>query len=81
MLPFQADRKPPPDNPPKFRIRKTTLIPYIAHPNPPRKPLPIVDVILGPGSHEHSVAAAEAFLKSKGINIKPRLSAVPYRSV
>jgi hypothetical protein len=80
VLPFDSDRQPPPDNPPRFRIRKTTLIPYIAHPNPPRKPLPIIDVILGPGSHEHSVAAAEGFLKSNGINLTPRLSAVPYRS-
>jgi hypothetical protein len=81
VLPLQPDRQPPPDNPPKFRIRTTTLIPYIAHPNPPRKPLPIVDVILGPGSHEHSVAAVEAFLKSNGINVTPRQSTVPYLCV
>ncbi len=81
VLPFDADRKPPPNNPPRFRTSKTTLIPYIAHPDPPRKPMPVVDVILGPGSHEHSVASAEAFLKSNGITVTPRLSAVPYRSV
>jgi hypothetical protein len=74
------DPTTPMSNPPRFRIEKTTLIPYIAHPFPAAGPLPLVDIILGPGSDENSVFAAQRFLKSQGLNLKPRLSKVPYRA-
>jgi hypothetical protein len=80
VLPAWMDGPTPMRNPPRFRIGKTTLIPYIAHPFPAKAPLPIVDVILGPGSDENSVFAAQRFLKSEGLDLKPRLSKVPYRA-
>jgi hypothetical protein len=64
----------------EFRYGKTSLIPYIAHAFLENSPLPIVDVILGPGSDENSVFAAKRLLKSKGLDVEPRLSRVPYRS-
>jgi len=39
----------------------------------------IVDVILGPGSDENSVFAAQRFLKSEGLDLSA-LSKVPYRA-
>ena len=79
VLPILLDQTTPLKNPPKFRVGKTTLIPYIAHPFAAAT-LPIVDVILGPGSDENSIFAAQRFLKSHDINLTPRLSKVPYRS-
>jgi hypothetical protein len=64
----------------RFRVEKTTLIPYIAHPFSAAGPVPLVDIILGPGSDENSVLAAHRFLKSQGLNLSPRLSKVPYRA-
>lgn len=68
-------------NPPRFRAGNTTLVPYIAYPfpNSTSATLPLVDVILGPGSHPSATQAALAFLKSEGIKILPRESKVPYR--
>jgi hypothetical protein len=68
-------------NPPRFRTGNTTLVPYIAFPlaSDPSTVLPLVDVILGPGSHPSAVQAATAFLESEGISIVPRESKVPYR--
>ncbi len=80
VLPMLMDQPTPPTNPPQFRVGKTTLIPYIAHPFSATAPLPIVDIILGPGSDENSVFAAQRFLKSQGLNLTPRLSKVPYRA-
>ena len=80
VLPTLMDRTTPMNNPPRFRVGKTTLIPYIAHPFSATGPLPLVDIILGPGSDENSVFAAERFLKSHDLNLKPRLSKVPYRA-
>lgn len=81
VLPILMGRKEPLNNPPQFRVGKTTLIPYIAHPLAAAAPLPIVDVILGPGSDENSVFAAQRFLKSQDLNVMPRLSRVPYRAL
>jgi hypothetical protein len=80
VLPTLLDRTTPMNNPPRFRVEKTTLVPYIAHPFSGAGPLPLVDIILGPGSDENSVFAAERFLKSQELNLKPRLSKVPYRA-
>jgi hypothetical protein len=78
VLPMFVERETPPANPPRFRAVANTLIPYISHPLPT---FPIVDLILGPGSHEHACFAAARFLRSEGINIiEPRMSEVPYRS-
>lgn len=65
-----------------FRASSTTLVPYIRHSlsKNPEAPIPLVDLILGPGSDEHAVVAAQSFLDSCGIDLKPRLSAVPYQS-
>jgi hypothetical protein len=79
-LPTLMDPTTPMSNPPRFRVEKTTLIPYIAHPFSTAGPLPLVDIILGPGSDDNSVFAAQRFLKSQGLNLKPRLSKVPYRA-
>lgn len=76
VLPMFEEPVPAPKNPPQFRRGKTTLIPYVAHPT---SKLPLVDVILGPGSDEITLSAAQRFLKSEGLNITPRLSQVPYR--
>jgi hypothetical protein len=64
----------------QFRAGKTTLIPYIAHLLSASAPFPLVDIILGPGSDEGSIFAANRLLKSQGLDLKPRLSKVPYRS-
>lgn len=80
VLPILLDCPTMLNNPPQFRVGKTTLIPYIAHPFPVAAPLPIVDIILGPGSDENSVFAAQRFLKSHGLDLTPRLSKVPYRA-
>jgi hypothetical protein len=80
VLPTLMDQPTPMSNPPRFRVEKTTLIPYIAHPFSATGPLPLVDIILGPGSDENSAFAAQRFLKSQGLNLKPRLSKVPYRA-
>jgi len=68
-------------NPPRFRPGITTLIPYIAYPLPLNtdSTVPLVDVILGPGSHVNSTQAAFSFLKSEGIRVIPRESSVPFR--
>jgi hypothetical protein len=80
VLPTLINEQTPAKNPPQFRVGKTTLIPYIAHPFSPPNPLPLVDIVLGPGADENSVFAAERFLKSQGLNLKARLSKVPYRA-
>jgi len=72
--------KTPMKNPPRYRVEKTTLIPYIAHPFSVAAPLPLVDIILGPGSDDRSVFAAKKFLESQGLDLTPRLSKVPYRA-
>lgn len=79
VLPMLIDPATPPKNPPRFRAGKTTSIPYIAHPFSANAGLPLVDIILGPGSDENSVFAAERFLKLAGLSLMPRLSKVPYR--
>lgn len=64
-----------------FRAEGTTLVPYIAYPfalNPDGS-LPLVDLILGPGSDVNAVPAAESFLRTEGIKLIPRESQVPYR--
>jgi hypothetical protein len=80
VLPVLPDEQKPMNNPPKYRDGKTGLIPYIAHPFRVKESLPIVDVILGPGSDQNSVFAAQMFLKSAGLSLTPRLSKVPYRA-
>jgi hypothetical protein len=79
VLPMLVEQVGTAKNPPRFRVGKTTLIPYVAQPFVPAG-LPLVDVVLGPGSDENSVSAAERFLTSHGLNLKPRLSKVPYRA-
>jgi hypothetical protein len=78
VLPVRAGKKL--QNPPRFREGNTTLIPYVAYPFPiAAGVLPLVDVILGPGSHPSAPQAAFAFLTSEGIMVLPRESKVPYR--
>jgi len=80
VLPVMLERPAPMSNPPQFRIGKTALIPYIAHPFSAKVPFPLVDIILGPGSDDNSVFAAQRFLQLKSLNLTPRLSKVPYRA-
>ena len=80
VLPTLLEDQKKMKNPPQFRAGKTTLIPYIDHLFSDKRPFPLVDVILGPGSDENAVLAAGRFLKSNGLNITPRISTVPYRS-
>lgn len=79
VLPTLLDQQEKMQNPPQFRAGRTTPIPYIDHRFADKTPFPLVDVILGPGSDENAVFAAERFLKLKGFGITPRVSAVPYR--
>jgi hypothetical protein len=79
-LPVLMNPTGPLNNPPRFRFGRTSLIPYIEFPFRDKTPLPIVDVILGPGSDENSLFAAKRLLKLQGLDVKPRLSKVPYRS-
>ena len=82
VLPVPLDKPPSSmSNPPQFRVGRNTLIPFIAHPidKHSNSHVPLVDVILGPGSDENSLFAAERFLKSQGLDVIPRLSKVPYR--
>lgn len=81
VLPILMDVTETMTNPPRFRAGRSSLVPYIAHSFLKTISFPLVDVILGPGSDENSVFAAERFLVSQGIRIKPRLSRVPYRSL
>jgi hypothetical protein len=69
-------------NPRLFRVGTTTLVPYIAYPfsSDPNAPVPLSDVILGPGSDPNSVSAAQGFLGSAGMRLVPRHSVVPYRA-
>src|SRR5215813_13501194 len=64
VLPRLMDSPTPMKNPPQFRIGRTTL-PYLAHP----LPLALVDIILGPGSDENSVFAAQRFLNVQGFDL------------
>ena len=77
VLPILLDPQKKLNNPPRFRVGRSTLLPYISHPF--ADTAQIVDVILGPGSDENSVFAAERFLMSEGTSVKPRTSSVPYR--
>lgn len=79
VLPTLLDQQEKMQNPPQFRAGRATPIPYIDHRFADNRPFPLVDVILGPGSDENAVFAAERFLKLKGFDITPRVSAVPYR--
>jgi hypothetical protein len=81
VLPILIDPDVPKNNPPRYRAGRSSLVPYIAHPFSALTPLPLVDVILGPGSDEDSVFAAERFLASQGLRVRPRLSTVPYRAL
>ena len=80
VLPTLPEHSATMKNPPQFRVAKNTLVPYVAHPLATGKPLPLVDVILGPGSDENAVFSSQRFLQLQGINVKPRLSTVPYRA-
>ncbi len=81
VLPTLMDDSKQLNNPPRFRAERTTLIPYIAHPFSASRLLPLVDVILGPGGDENSVFALRRFLKAHGLDLEPRLSKVPYRTL
>jgi hypothetical protein len=67
--------------PRQFRIGTTTLVPYVAYPltTEPDTPIPLCDVLLGPGSDENSAVAARGLLETQGVKALPRMSSVPYR--
>jgi hypothetical protein len=68
-------------NPRRFRPGSTTLIPYIQYPllRKSDQKLPLVDLILGPGSDAHAGEAALSFLRDQHLDVTPRESKVPYR--
>jgi hypothetical protein len=76
-------------HPIQYRPTGNSLIPYqlfplqvrITLPDGRTSPniLPVNDVMLGPGADGRTVKAAIDFLKSKSIDVQPRLSEVPYR--
>lgn len=77
-------------HPIRFRSTNSSLIPYIDFPispiSIPQAPgaaptpvLPVNAVTLGPGASGNGVSAVRDFLKSKSIDILPKLSDVPYR--
>ena len=81
VLPTLLDRPSPMKNPPRFRVGKTTLIPYIAHRlRSQRRRCPSSDMILGPGSDENSVFAARdssiGWLRPQAADLKSPLPCV-----
>jgi hypothetical protein len=64
----------------QFRPKSTMLAPYTAYPlGTTSNPLPLTDVILGPGSDENAVYSTEMFLRQRGLKARVRLSKAPYR--
>lgn len=65
----------------EFRPVRDTLIPYMSYPLPKREdgPIPMNDLIVGPGSHSEVEAAMSSFLRSCDLRVIPRKSDVPYR--
>ena len=79
-------------HPIRFRSTGASLIPYIEFPLGlisvqqcpgalPTPILPVNDVLLGRCASADAVSAAQDFLKSKSVEIIPRVSDVPYRQV
>jgi hypothetical protein len=68
-------------NPRWFRPGRTTLIPYIKYSllRKSDNKLPLVDLILGPGSDSNAGEAARSFLRDQHLDVTPRESKVPYR--
>jgi hypothetical protein len=64
-----------------FRPGSTALIPYIAFRFSEDGTVPLLDLILGPGTAPSPAAidSARSFLLSEGINVIPRESRVPFR--
>lgn len=66
----------------QFRVKPTTLAPYITYPLSTKTPvLRLTDVILGPGSDENAVYAAKMFLRERLLFMaRVRVSKAPYRT-
>lgn len=77
----------------QFRVKPTTLAPYVTYPLSTEIPywknqsrlvsgvLPLTDVILGPDSDENAVYAAKMFLRERDlIMARVRVSKAPYRT-
>lgn len=64
-----------------FRANGTSLIPYmkadLCRGSGDR--LPLVDVILGPGSDDNGRLGSQLFLETQGISLEPKSSKVPYK--
>jgi hypothetical protein len=76
----------------RFRSTGASLIPYIEFPlevirnvpsaeAQPMPILPVVDVMLGPGATDNNIASAQDLLRSKSVDVVPRISGVPYRNL
>lgn len=67
----------------RYRVSGRTLVPYVEIPlAAPGEPLPITDVILGPGlDFELNGISVGRFLKAHDIAIAPRASKVPFRTM
>jgi hypothetical protein len=80
VLPMKVDSIPQ-IHPRCFRAGATTLIPYVEFDLAKAgDPLPLTDMILGPGSEPQiSIEATRSFLASKELKIIPRMSKAPFR--
>ena len=80
VLPVSTDQELQ-NHPRQYRPARDTLIPYIAYPFSFERdqPIPVNDVIIGPGGHAEAKAATSSFLHEHQIRVIPRLSGVPYR--
>ena len=64
----------------QFRAGSSTLIPYMEFNLTESGPMPLTDVMLGPGSEpETSVEAAHSFLLTEKSNVIPQMSKAPFR--
>jgi hypothetical protein len=81
VLPVHTSKEDNLENPIRFRAGATTLIPYLDAPFSFElsDSFPLVDVILGPGSDANSLDAVRLFLRTRKIDLTPRVSQVPYR--
>lgn len=82
VLPMRVSSAPT-KHPRLYRPKATTLIPYIEFDLAETgQPLPLTDVILGPGSEPAAaIEATRSFLNSEGLtSITSRLSKAPFRA-
>jgi hypothetical protein len=66
----------------EFRATSNSIVPYVAYPllvHNQTGPIPLYQVIVGPGSHPSATLGVTMFLGRNEIPIQAEPSAVPYR--